>query len=160
MDLIYLTTSVGDAHRRDFQRWFDQFGIKYGGFNPNTGKVVDLVNGCLPAKHVFYPLTASESEYIVDDVIDIPYGTIVLTGSVLYKGQKYLAPTIWTNGPAGTPVELAKIVSSHVKNFRGYCHRDGNMVMALIPFDFVIGRNLLKYRDLVKTIFSPTVPRG
>jgi len=43
----------------------------------------------------FYPLTAAESQFIGEDLVEVYEGFEAMTGySVLYEGRKFLAPTV------------------------------------------------------------------
>lgn len=94
-ELLYLTGRDGLNSHGD-RRWMDQMGLRYGFRHRLSGKVYwkDSLVPSLLGECEFYPLTPSEAVFVSYEEFDSSLGPVQLGYSVLYKGEKYLAPTL------------------------------------------------------------------
>lgn len=116
----------------------------------------------------FYPLTTAEEKYVGEECIVLPNGFMVRLGySCLYKGQKYLCPTIevepefHTAADAESYVNLIRptiekigghlLVEEHDENF-------SSEIRILVPFAWATanGVNFAEYKDSLARLITPS----
>lgn len=172
-DILYLTNGCGENAHGD-ERYFRQFGLKYGGWNPNTGKLENLsIDGEMPEGCEFYPLTPSEAQYTTADVFSSPEGPGMLAYSVLFRGEKYLAPQVevafaaeWNEAEYNREqalIEAERLANKARKVIEAIGGKvlvlsdqadDRHTVIALVPFHYALGVSYQHYKATVETAFN------
>jgi len=172
-EILYLTNALCEnAHGNE--GYFRQFGLPFSGWDSTTGDLLPLEDGKLPKGTEFYPLSVSEGKYVSgSDIFMSDEGAGLMGYAVLYNGVKYLAPTVevcyksdWNDSEDTRDQALEKARRMAVK-VQDTLYKiggqtviqlddadDRHTVIALIPFDFVMGKEFKAYNDFLNELFQ------
>ena len=141
---VFLTSGCCESAHGSIEL-FRRLKLRHGWFNTANGSLTSK-EPQEPTEEDFYPLTPPEDQYIGEDYANGPYGGIVMAYTVLYKGKKWLAPTIqvcWLSGVFSEDSyggEVAKDYEISIKAAEA-------LEMALRPKMEVIGGDVVLLKD-------------